>query len=216
MENKFKTNIFPKEQKKLFDFICGQAWLEDFYLAGGTALALQIGHRQSVDFDFFKQGSFDNRDIIKNVEKCGSFELFTQGADTIHGALNGVQISFFRLEDKLVSQTLMYGHMRIAGMLDIAAMKLNAISGRGTRKDFVDLYFLLQDFSLVELFKKYELKYGKSASNNYHLLKSLTYFGDAEAQPMPKMFVKIKWDTVKKNIISKVKSSEIICHPRKF
>lgn len=210
MENKFETDILPKRQKHLFSFLSEQKWLDMFYLAGGTALALQIGHRQSIDFDFFTKNPFDRKEIIKNTTKYGTFELFTEGANTLHGSLNGVQISFFRLEDKLLQKTTNFKHLHIASMLDIAVMKLNAISGRGTKKDFVDLYFLIREFSLPELFKGYETKYGKSISNNYHLLKSLTYFGDAEKQPLPKMFVEVSWNEVKKGITSFVKCAHIL------
>lgn len=209
MENKFRTNILPKRQKGLFDFLSEQVWLDEFYLAGGTALALQIGHRQSVDFDFFTRCAFDRKAIIRNAARYGTFELFTEGADTLHGSLNGVQISFFRLEDKVLKKTADFKHLHIASMLDIAAMKLNAVSGRGTKKDFIDLYFLLKEFSLPELFGGYECKYGKAVSNNYHLLKSLTYFGDAENQPSPKMIVKVSWEEVKRAIMRAVKNANI-------
>lgn len=209
MENKFKISILPKKQRELFNFLSGQVWLDSFYLAGGTALALQIGHRQSIDFDFFTKSSFDKKKVVKKAVEFGTFELFTEGVDTIHGALNGVQISFFRLEDKLLGETINFRHLHVASMLDIAAMKLNAVSGRGTKKDFIDLYFLLEKFSLPELFEGYEAKYGKTVSNNYHLLKSLTYFGDAEKQPSPKMIVKVSWDEVKRSIIQSARNAGI-------
>ena len=88
---------------------------------------------------------------------------------------------------------------------DIALMKLEAISGRGSKKDFIDLYFLLCSFSLSELFEKYPLKYGIEISNHYHLLKSLAYFEDAEHEPMPKMCDNISWEQVKSHIGKEVK-----------
>lgn len=210
MENKFRLNILPKKQKELFDFLSAEAWLDNFYLAGGTALALQIGHRQSIDFDFFTGNTFDKRSVIKKATEFGTFELFTESTDTLHGSLNGVQISFFKLEDKILKDTVDHRHLHVASMLDIAAMKLNAISGRGTKKDFVDLYFLLREFSLREMLEGYEAKYGKAISNSYHLLKSLTYFGDAERQPSPKMIIKVSWDEVKKAIVRTVRNSNVI------
>lgn len=210
MENKLKTNILPKKQVHLFEILSEQPWLDQFYLAGGTALALQIGHRQSIDFDFFTSNSFDGKRIIKNLMEYGKFELFSESADTLHGSLDGVQISFFKLEEKLLQKTIDREHMHVASMLDIAVMKLNAISGRGTKKDFIDLYFLLKIFSLPELFKKYVFKYGKAVSNNYHLLKSLTYFGDAENQPMPKMFIDVSWTEVKESIVRSIKSAHVV------
>lgn len=210
MKNDLKINILPKKQKCLFDFLSKEEWLDKFYLAGGTALALQIGHRQSIDFDFFTKYSFGRKEIVENTAKHGTFELFTEGTDTLHGSLNGVQISFFKLEDELLLKTIDFKHLHIASMLDIAVMKLNAVSGRGSKKDFIDLYFLMKVFPLPKLFDGYKAKYGKAVSNNYHLLKSLIYFGDAEKQPTPKMFIKVSWDEIKKSIIHSVKNAHII------
>jgi predicted nucleotidyltransferase component of viral defense system len=170
------TEILPDQQKRLFDILSEQIWIAPFYLAGGTSLALQIAHRQSVDFDFFTKNDFDNRDILEKLRDLGKFELFNEARNTINALLN----SPFR-----------HKNMRVANMEDIALMKLEAISGRGSKKDFIDLYFLLRDFSLSELFEKYPLKYGIEVSNHYHLLKSLAYFEDAEHEPMPKMFDKM-------------------------
>ncbi len=89
-------------------------------------------------------------------------------------------------------------------------MKLEAISGRGSKKDFIDLFFLLRHFSLPELFGKYPLKYGVEISNHYHLLKSLSYFEDAEREPMPLLFDPVKWDAVKRRIFREVKKIGLV------
>lgn len=197
----------PKPQYILFEILAKQSWLKSFYLAGGTCLALHIGHRQSIDFDFFTREDFQTRDIIERLRRLGTFELFSEAENTINGLLNDVRISFFTYKYPLVHKSHTYHLIAIADMLDIGLMKLEAISGRGSKKDFIDLYFLLKYFSLATFFEYYETKYGRAVSNHYHLLKSLVYFDDAEAQPMPVMYSQISWDAIKETIITEVKKT---------
>lgn len=199
------TEILPEQQRILFDILSKQRWIAPFYLAGGTALALQIAHRQSVDFDFFTEDDFNNRDITEKLRELGEFRLFNEARNTINGLLNDVRISFFKYRYPLLNSPFRHENMSVAEMRDIALMKLEAISGRGSKKDFIDLYFLLCSFSLSELFEKYPLKYGIEISNHYHLLKSLAYFEDAEHEPMPRMFDNISWEQVKSHIAKEVK-----------
>jgi len=203
-------NVLPEHQKLLWDQLARQQWIEPFYLAGGTSLALQIGHRQSVDFDFFILGDFDTHEIIGNLRILGEFELFHEAGNTLNGSLNNVRISFFRYKYPLIGKPHKHAFISVADLIDIALMKLEAISGRGSKKDFIDLYFLLRYFPLTELFEKYPLKYGKQVSNHYHLLKSLIYFEDAEEQPMPLMLTGISWEQVRKSIIAEVKKIRIV------
>jgi predicted nucleotidyltransferase component of viral defense system len=120
-------------------------------LVGGTALALQLGHRNSIDLDFFGHLDADHEILAKELE--------------------------------------------MAGLQDISAMKLSAITNRGTKKDFVDIYFLLQRFTLKELLDFYSEKYINSSV--FMVLRSLCYFDDAEEQPMPKMFISVEWADIK-------------------
>ncbi len=112
-------------------------------------------------------------------------------------------------EYPLLKEPHQYGNLKIAELLDVTLMKLEAISGRGNKKDFIDLFFLIDFFSLAELFKAYDDKCGGQLSNHYHLLKSLVYFEDAENQPMPKMLKPVEWSDVKNTIIQKVKEINI-------
>ena len=139
------------------------------------------------------------------MQRLGAFELFSEAENTINGLVNDVRISFFTYRYPLVRDLHKHDRLSIADMFDIALMKLEAISGRGSRKDFVDLYFLLHHFSLEELFQGCEVKYGIPVSNHYHLLKSLVYFEDAEPQPMPLMCAVVSWEEVKKRIVAEVK-----------
>lgn len=203
---KVHLEILPERQKELLSFLTSQRWLKSFYLAGGSALALQICHRQSYDFDFFTNIDFNTKKVIYNLNEVGNFQLFDEEKNIIDGLFEGVKISFSAHKFSVLKPFIKYEQLNIADKLDIALMKLEAISGRANKKDFIDLYFLLHDYSLSELFEKYTLKYGKKISNIYHLLKSLVYFEDAENQPMPVMIRKVLWNDVKKYIISEVKN----------
>lgn len=203
-------DILPEQQRVLFELLSEQPWIEPFYLAGGTSLALYIGHRQSIDFDFFSKQDFQTRDIIEHLRELGTFELFSEAENTINGLLNDVRLSFFTYKYPLVHEMHRYHRLAIADMLDIALMKLEAISGRGSKKDFIDLYFLLQYFSFEALFECYKVKYGIAVSNHYHLLKSLVYFEDAEQQPMPIMSTEISWNDIKETVIIEAKKTKFV------
>jgi len=207
VNKKFSFDIFPQEQKSLFEKLSDQSWIRDFYLSGGTALALQNRHRKSIDFDFFTSAYFNTSKIISNITDIGKFELFTGSESTINGMLNNVQISFFKYKYPLINKSNDYKNIRIVDPIDIAAMKLEAISGRGSKKDFVDLYFLLKTYSLNTLFEAYQKKYNFEIANNYHLMKSILYFKDADREPMPVMMEKIEWSEIKKFLIHVIKDS---------
>ena len=208
MSIKLHTEIFPKQQQLLFDTLSEQDWIRPFYLAGGTALALQIGHRRSIDFDFFTEGDFDTARVVQHLRKIGKFELFDRSEDTLNGTVNDVQISFFSYEYPLLDGLHRHMKLLIADMFDIALMKLEAISGRGSKKDFIDLFFLFKHFSMSLLLLKYPQKYGIEISNHYHLLKSLVYFEDAENQPMPTMLQNVLWEDIKKKIVLEVSKTQ--------
>lgn len=204
MSIELHTEIFPEQQQLVFNTLSEQDWLSPFYLAGGTSLALQIGHRQSIDFDFFTQGDFSTIRIVDHLRNIGKFELFDRSVDTLNGVINDVQVSFFSYKYPLLNNLHQHLKLSLADISDIALMKLEAISGRGSKKDFVDLYFLLEIFSISELLGKYPEKYGVELSNHYHLLKSLVYFEDAEQQPMPTMLQNVSWEDIKRKIVLEV------------
>lgn len=200
MENELNFNVLPPRQLKLFNILRKIEWISSFHLAGGTALALQIGHRKSVDFDFFTDQETDMQEIKGKLVGAGDFKLYSESKGTLHGELNGVEISFFQLPWGLIDKAVESGKIKIASRRDISAMKLSAISSRGSRKDFIDLYFLLKEFSLAEMLGFYRQKYGKNLDNIYCVLKGILYFKDADEQKAPIMFKRVNWRTVKKEI----------------
>jgi len=122
-------------------------FFEPFYLAGGTGLALQIGHRYSNDFDFFTDQNFNNESIKQILASVGTFQLFQDKEGTVEGSVNNTRLSFFHYPYPLIDETIFVGRLELASILDIALMKLSALSSRGSRKDFVDLYFLKDKLS---------------------------------------------------------------------
>lgn len=196
----FYLNVLPEGQQKLFEKLSGQVFINDFYLAGGTSLALQIGHRQSLDFDFFIPADFNTAVLINKLVETGNYVRDNEEENTINGSLDGINISFFGYKYKIIDDIRTLKKIRLAGLKDIAAMKLEAVAGRGSRKDFVDMFFLLKIFTLEEMLSFHSSKYGIGLSNQYHLIKSLVYFNDAEPEPMPRMVQEVRWNEVKRTI----------------
>jgi hypothetical protein len=172
--------------------------LDGWTLAGGTGLALQLGHRVSIDFDFFRIDGFSPDRLFRCLQNIGQVEVLQEEDHTLTAIVAEVKVSFFTVADDFLFPTVPYSFFEIAGQRDIALMKLAAISGRGSRKDFIDLYTILRgDLSLEECFRRLPDKYGKGRFNTYHILKSLTYFDDAEREPMPQMLAPFDWGKCK-------------------
>lgn len=173
--------------------------LKDAYLAGGSALALHLGHRHSLDFDFFTSKSFDAKQLVVELSRIGNFRKETIKSDTIVGEFNKVKFSFFYFPYPLVKKPGRFLNLRLADPADIGAMKIAAIVDRGTKRDFVDLYFLVKEkYKTEEILGFYDKKYQKLAENIYSIFKSLRYFEDAEESEMPRMIKKISWEEVKR------------------
>lgn len=197
MESDLHVEILQEDQRKLLRKLEGLELPVVYYMAGDTALALQIGHRQSMDFDFFVPGDIPKMELLSVLRDAGTFELFSESKNTIHGQLDGVQVSFISYKYEFVGDLVKYGSIELAGLHDIACMKLDAISSRGTRRDFIDLYHILKQMPLEMILDDYDKKTVGSGLSRYQLLKSLVYFEDAEQQPMPKMLNAVNWDDVK-------------------
>jgi len=179
--------------------------LAETRLVGGTALALQLGHRISVDLDIF--GKWDYSE-----DMLGLFSAVGQ-AEKESGTPDG-KMAFFYIDDVKVDCVAyeMYDWLeppieedgiRLAGIKDIAAMKVNAITNRGTRKDFVDMARLLDNYSLDDIFAWYRKKY--PAANPALAMRSMSYFVDAETMPMPKMLIPFDWEEAKDRIRAAVR-----------
>lgn len=169
------------------------------YLAGGSALGLHFGHRVSIDFDFFTPLAFNQKKLAERLMRIGSFQKSDISKDTLLGIFNKVRFSIFRYDYPLLFRTAVFQRISIAHPKDIAAMKLAAIMDRGTKKDFIDLYFLIKKgIALEKIFKYYDRKYQALANNLYSLIISLSYFDDAEKTDMPEMLKKVSWEEAKR------------------
>lgn len=176
-----------------------------FYLAGGTALAFYLGHRKSIDLDFFSKEPFLNQKIKDRLPSLGQFKLDHEEEGTIIGSLDAVKVAFFKYTHPLLMPPNNYQGVSLASEQDIAAMKIDAVSSRGSKKDFIDIYFLLEKYLLDELIGFFERKYSEIQYNKLHILKSLIYFDDADQEPEPRMLKKFNWPEAKKTIEAKVK-----------
>lgn len=190
-----------EKTKRVLEKIKKEEFLENFYLAGGTALAIQLGHRKSIDLDFFSQKPFPIFKMEKRLSLIGKYVLEKKDEDTLDGLLDNIKISFFHYDYKQLYSFVEFEGIKLADERDIACMKIDAISSRGSKKDFIDLYFLLEKYNLSELIVFFERKYSDIKFNKMHIFKSLIYFDDAENEPMPIMVRKVEWEKVKNKII---------------
>lgn len=175
-------------------------------LAGGTALALQLGHRVSEDLDFFHAGPFETEELAGELARVRPLRIQSRSAGTLHATLSGLRVSFLSAQAPLLFPGTAYRGIVVADPRDIAVMKVVAIGGRGSRKDFVDLFFYLgTGGSLEDVFELVRRRFAAIDFNEYHLLRSLVYFEDAESEPMPRMLRAVRWADVKKTIVAEVR-----------
>lgn len=179
--------------------------LKDTRLVGGTALSLQFGHRISVDLDLFAYNSeFDFFSVVSEIKRKGfNIEIRKQSANVLISMIENVKVDIVNYPYPWLDEKICKNEIFLATDKDIAAMKLAAITNRGTKKDFIDLYCLLKKYSLKQILSFYSAKYNDSSI--FMVLKSLTYFEDAEADILPNILDdKISWENVKKTIIKEV------------
>ena len=189
--------VLPDTTAQTWSFLGDLSVVDPFYLAGGTGLALQIGHRISRDLDFFTEHHFEVDDLVQRLGSLGRFQLEMKEAQTIVGVLHETKLSFLGYPYPLLESPIGMRDIRIAGISDIACMKIDAISSRGTKRDFIDLFFILQTLSFEESIRLFQTKYATIGYNLMHIKKSLVYFDDADPDPMPDMLATVDWDHVK-------------------
>jgi len=173
--------------------------IQKAYLAGGTALALQIGHRISEDLDFFTADEVEEKVLAADLSRVDSFQKEGESWRSVWGKIGTTKFSMFYYKYPLISLTIPFEGIQILDKPDIAAMKIHALEDRGTKRDFVDMYFLLKEFSLEKVLSFYEQKYGTLEDHYYSIVRSLDYFQDADHDDRKlEMLVDIKWDEIKK------------------
>ncbi len=179
--------------------------LENCYLVGGTSLALQMGHRHSIDIDLFSNQSIDTNSLLEFLEKEYEIQPLTHTEAIFICVVEGIKLDCVFFRYSLSFPILMQDGIRMADKRDIASMKLDAIAKRGSKKDFVDMYYLLQEYNLSEMLTWYQAMFRHSTS--FHIVRSLSYFEDAEHDPMPVLFDhKMNWSKIKDGIKEAIKT----------
>ena len=197
-------NAVLPETMELLTGIMSKDALSGFYLAGGTALALQIGHRISVDLDLFGRRPFEPQDILDELKDYKPVSIMAQSKNILILNVKGVKVDFVNYNYPLIQAPKEIEGLRLLSIQDIAAMKLSAIAGRGRKRDFYDLFFLLQKFSLDELIGSYLKKYKEGSE--LMIVRSLVYFEDAEEDDEPKLLnINFDWPSIKHKIQQEVK-----------
>lgn len=195
------TDALPSATKKALDFLSTRLWLKKggWYLAGGTALALQAGHRTSQDLDFFNAENFSSQGLVKKFP-AGAFKTTILREGTVYGNLLEAKISFIFYPSFIPKEPLLfYKSVGVLHEKDIAVMKIVAISQRGTKRDFIDLYWYCQNREpLIDVVQKLKEQYPSIRHNYHHVIKSLTFFDDADDDPLPKIFFQANWVNIKK------------------
>lgn len=201
----FYPDTIPSATKDLLVDLKRIPDIQNFYLSGGTALSLQLGHRESEDLDFFSKNSFQPELLQHRLSTLGKLEDVSLNEGTLNLFIRGVKLQFLYYPYNLLEEIIPWNGIFVSSIIDIACTKLITISMRGSKKDYVDLYVILQKLPLPMLFTKLEEKYKETDYNMPHILKSLVYFADAEEQPMPKMHMQLSWEEVKNFITQEVK-----------
>lgn len=197
-----QTHTVVPDLLELLKKIMSENLFSDFILVGGTSLSLQMGHRNSIDIDLFGNSEINFELFIEKLSEYGDVKVAQSTKNILITKINDVKVDFVNYKYPLLTDCLYTDNIRMLSTKDIAAMKLNAIAGRGSKKDFIDLYFLLNEFSLREILSFYEEKF--SDGSVFMVQKSLTYFEDADFQLQPKMFLDFNWETCKQKIIEEV------------
>lgn len=202
----------PKHGQKVLSSLKGIILKNHFILAGGTALALQLGHRISVDLDFFTQSEFSTESILQEVQNLRlDPQLLQEERGTLTTLIEGVKVSMFYYPYPFIEKIVNIKGVPIAGILDIASMKIIAISQRGAKRNFIDLYFILQNIPFWKIAQNMIERYGANRINPVLIGKSLVYFRDAENDPEPQYCRKAmpKWEVIKRFFIKNVRQMVI-------
>jgi hypothetical protein len=170
---------------------------------GGTSLALQFGHRLSIDLDFFSEALIDHEEILINLKLLGKVDVVSKSKYINCFYLNDIKVDFVSLPYKWIDEPVLEDSIRLASIKDIAAMKLSAITNRGSKKDFIDLALLIDQLGLRQMMNLYHEKYPDGME--MMVLRSLVYFDDADIQSDPVMLVPYDWKRVKKSILDESK-----------
>ena len=178
--------------------------LDPFFLVGGTALALQLGHRKSIDLDLFTPQPFNNSNLIETLAADFKVSVELEEPNKLITNIEDIKVDFVKMGYLILFPSLLIEGVRMLDIQDIAPMKLKAIAQRGSKKDFFDIHFLLEKMPLETMISLFQQKF--KLHEVFHIVKSLTYFEDAEHSANPVVFDKtITWSKVKASVSEAVK-----------
>lgn len=189
--------VLPPQTKLLLQKLKPKNLPKNSYLGGGIAVALHLGHRRSLDLDFFTPSQFMESQWEQKLKQELGFKLIKRDWQTLIGTASDVKISLFGYKYKLIGKTMKLYQIKVASLADLSAMKLDTIIGRGTKRDLIDVYFLAQKFGFDKLFEYYDKKYKNFKEREIMIKKALVYFDDAETDEMPDMLVDTDWEKIK-------------------
>lgn len=196
--------VLPADWMRAAESLTSRHALDEFYLAGGTGLALCFGHRRSIDLDLFRESEFDSSDVRNHLRGLAGLRNLETAPGTIHLQLHGVKVSFLHYPYPRLFPLRRFERIAVADPRDIACMKLDVIGNRGSRRDFIDLYIAARAFGLNEVLGWFAQKYASVSYSRTHLFKALTYFAEAEREPMPDMLLRLEWTAVRRYFLSEV------------
>lgn len=201
----FHPEVLSDSQSAILPSLGAFARAYGFYLGGGTAVALHLGHRKSVDFDWFARGAMGDPLVLAGqARKQGlSVENAQIAPGTLHALVDGVRVSFFVYPYSEIGESSSWEECSIdvASLDDLACMKLAAIAQRGSRKDFIDLYFIAHEHKpIAEIVNLYQRKY--HTQDIVPVLMGLGYFEDADEEQSPVMIRKAPWDQIKREFVN--------------
>jgi len=196
--------VLPAGWARAVGALASRSTLEGFYLAGGTGLALQFGHRRSADLDLFRETEFASLDVRDRLRGLDELRALETSPGTLHLQLHGLKVSLLLYPYPPLFPQRSFIELAVADARDIACMMLDTIANRGGRRDFVDLYVTANAYTLGEILEWFARKYASVRYSRTHLFKALTYFADAEQEPMPDMLVPLEWTAVRQYFLSHV------------
>jgi hypothetical protein len=202
-----QTQTIDPATLELIKSLQSRDYLKGFNLVGGTALALYLGHRRSIDIDLFSNFDFDVATTIELIQQDFSLQIYQTARNTIKGSIENINVDIIAHKYPLLNKPTEIDGIRLLSEPDIIAMKLNAISVSGQRsKDFIDIFFAMENdrYLIADMLKFYQTKYNQSGE--MHVLKSLIYFDDVDLSDWPVLLKKpsLKWSEVCTKINRKV------------
>lgn len=201
-------DCLPSNTRELLKKLAGIVRSHEFILAGGTGLALQLGNRISVDLDFFTAKPFSTERVFSELKRLGlGPEVLAESEGSLTVIMDGAKVSMFHYPYPFIDKRKEIDDIPVAGIIDIAAMKVVAISQRGAKRAFIDLYFGLQGIPFRKVAENMIERFGRERINPVHIGKSLVFFNDADSDPEPRYCRRQRpdWEEVKKFFVKNVR-----------